>query len=90
MLARQQHFDSRQGGLMSHFKCSVCGFEVKTHFSPTLLHICKDGQPYDGVSTRGLGDVVAKVTSAVGVKPCGKCKQRQAKLNKLMPFRRSQ
>lgn len=39
---------------------------------------------------RGLGDVVAKVTSAVGVKPCGKCKERQAKLNRLVPFKRSQ
>ena len=75
---------------MSHFKCNVCGFEVKTHFSPTLSHICKDGQVYDGVSSRGLGDVVAKVTSAVGVKPCGKCKKRQAKLNKVVPFKRSQ
>jgi len=38
------------------------------------------------VKLRGLGDVVAKITSAVGIKPCGGCKQRQEQLNKLMPF----
>lgn len=38
---------------------------------------------------RGLGDVVAKVTSALGIKqkPGCKCKQRQEKLNKLVPFK---
>jgi len=38
--------------------------------------------------SRGLGDVVAKATSAIGIKPCGGCKQRQAWLNKVWPFRR--
>ena len=92
MLARQQYFNSRQGGLMSHFKCNVCGFEVKTHFSPTLLHICKDGQPYDGVSSRGLGDTVAKMLSSVGIKKSKNCKcsQRQDKLNKLVPYKSGQ
>jgi hypothetical protein len=33
----------------------------------------------------GLGDVVAAVTSAFGVKPCGACKQRQEWLNKKVP-----
>jgi hypothetical protein len=36
---------------------------------------------------RGLGDVVARVTSAIGIKPCGGCKQRQQKLNELVPFK---
>jgi hypothetical protein len=35
---------------------------------------------------RGLGDVVAAATSAVGVKPCGGCKKRQEALNKMFPF----
>jgi hypothetical protein len=35
---------------------------------------------------RGLGDVVAAVTSAVGITPCGKCKQRQEALNRIVPF----
>lgn len=41
-----------------------------------------------GVSNRssGLGDTIAKVTSAVGIKPCGGCKKRQRQLNKLVPY----
>jgi orotate phosphoribosyltransferase len=35
---------------------------------------------------RGIGDVIAKVTSAVGIKPCGGCKGRQRTLNRLFPF----
>lgn len=35
---------------------------------------------------RGLGDLVARVTSAVGIKPCGGCKGRQDTLNKIVPF----
>lgn len=30
---------------------------------------------------RGLGDAVAAVTNAAGIKPCGGCKQRQEALN---------
>jgi len=29
----------------------------------------------------GLGDVIARATRAVGIQPCGGCKQRQAWLN---------
>lgn len=38
---------------------------------------------------RGLGDLVAKATSAVGIKPCAECKRRQEKLNRLFRFRRA-
>tara|TARA_R110000824_G_scaffold95520_1_gene229649 strand:- start:635 stop:802 length:168 start_codon:yes stop_codon:yes gene_type:complete len=34
----------------------------------------------------GLGDTIAKITKAVGIKPCGGCKKRQDKLNKLWPY----
>ncbi len=30
---------------------------------------------------RGVGDVIAVVTKAVGIKPCGKCQQRREKMN---------
>ncbi len=36
---------------------------------------------------RGLGDVVASATKLVGVIPCGGCRERQEKLNRLVPFR---
>jgi len=35
----------------------------------------------------GLGDTIAKATSAIGIKPCGGCKKRQAALNKLVPYK---
>lgn len=34
---------------------------------------------------RGLGDVVALATKAVGIKPCGGCTKRQAWLNEKVP-----
>jgi hypothetical protein len=46
-------------------------------------------QPAEPEGMRGLGDLVAKATSALGIKQkpgCG-CKQRQEKLNKLVPFK---
>jgi len=35
--------------------------------------------------TRGIGDVVAAATTAVGVKPCGGCAKRKAAFNKATP-----
>ena len=34
----------------------------------------------------GLGDVIKKVTSSVGIKPCGGCARRAAALNRWMVF----
>ena len=34
----------------------------------------------------GLGDTIAKITSAVGIQPCGGCKSRQEWLNKVFPY----
>lgn len=34
----------------------------------------------------GLGDTVAKVTKTIGIQPCGGCKERQAALNRLVPY----
>ena len=40
----------------------------------------------------GLGDVVKRVTSAIGIQPCGGCQRRAAVLNRRLRFtrRRSQ
>jgi hypothetical protein len=35
----------------------------------------------------GLGDVVKKVTTGVGVKPCSTCQERAARLNRWMQFK---
>jgi hypothetical protein len=37
---------------------------------------------------QGLGDVVAAVTSAVGIEPCDDCKDRQFSLNRLFNFKK--
>lgn len=37
--------------------------------------------------THGLGDTIAKITKAVGIKPCGGCRKRQKKLNDLFPYK---
>ena len=37
--------------------------------------------------SRGFGDTIAKITRFFGIKPCGRCKKRQAKLNRLLPYR---
>jgi hypothetical protein len=36
---------------------------------------------------KGLGDTIAKVTKAIGIQPCGGCKERQEFLNKVFPYR---
>ena len=43
-------------------------------------------EPSDG-KWRGLGDVVASATKAVGISPCGGCQQRREALNRLVPFK---
>tara|TARA_B110000495_G_C23018961_1_gene604103 strand:- start:1350 stop:1577 length:228 start_codon:yes stop_codon:yes gene_type:complete len=41
----------------------------------------------DNEKSKGLGDTIKKVTSAVGIKQCGSCKKRQATLNKMFPYK---
>lgn len=41
--------------------------------------------------SKGLGDTVSKAISAVSfnrIKPCGACKKRQEKLNKMFPYKK--
>lgn len=38
--------------------------------------------------SKGLGDTIAKITSAVGIKPCGGCKKRQEALNQAFPYKK--
>lgn len=35
---------------------------------------------------RGLGDVIASATKAIGIKPCGGCQRRREALNRMVPF----
>jgi hypothetical protein len=36
--------------------------------------------------SRGLGDTIKKITSAVGFKSCAGCKERAEKLNRMFPY----
>lgn len=36
----------------------------------------------------GLGDMITKATSALGIKPCGGCRRRAATLNQWLVFSR--
>ena len=38
------------------------------------------------IRPRGLGDVIASMTKAVGIPQCAGCKKRQETLNKIVPF----
>jgi hypothetical protein len=53
----------------------------------------RDGKPYQvrlpgfiSDEDVGLGDVVKRVTYAVGIKPCGGCECRAAALNRWLVF----
>ena len=48
---------------------------------------CPHGFTADKLPSRGLGDSIAKLTDKLGIKPCGGCKARQARLNKLVPYK---
>jgi hypothetical protein len=41
----------------------------------------------DSNKSKGLGDTVKKMTSALGIKQCSPCKRRQEKLNRLFPYK---
>ena len=51
-----------------------------------LAPVPPSAQPAPPERIRGLGDVVAKVTKAVGIKPCGPCQKRREALNRMVPF----
>lgn len=44
----------------------------------------KRGRPKK--QSQGLGDTIAKVTEAIGIKPCSECEERKKKLNELFAY----
>ena len=50
-----------------------------------LENQARNHQDWSKVKPVGMGDAVAAVTTAAGIKPCGGCKKRQAALNKATP-----
>jgi hypothetical protein len=37
--------------------------------------------------SKGIGDVIAKATKAIGIEPCESCEKRKDLLNRLVPFK---
>jgi len=37
--------------------------------------------------SKGIGDVIANVTKAIGIEPCKGCEKRRNTLNRLFPFK---
>mgnify|MGYP006283361925 CR=1 FL=1 len=46
--------------------------------------VCAACPSYEGPA-RGLGDVIASATKAVGVEPCAPCQKRREALNQILP-----
>lgn len=65
---------------------TLTGMDSKTR--EQMLQIVEQKQPASPQPVRGLGDVVAKVTKAVGIKPCGPCERRRQMLNQRFPFKK--
>ena len=91
-----QHFcascrDRDKGRSFRTSVLQIRGIEgVKVDFECPKKKQWGDGQLLSNpeqLPSRGLGDTIAKVTKAVGIKPCGGCKARQAKLNTLVPYK---
>lgn len=70
--------------LTSDHKCGL-GVARGINGGPIPLVVCNACPQYDG-PIRGLGDMVAKATKAVGIKPCEGCNRRRAALNNAISF----
>lgn len=68
-------------------KCQTCEHRaIRSVFSRPETPQDAETRHAINKGVRGLGDVVAAMTKAVGIAPCGGCKERQEQLNRLIPF----
>lgn len=69
--------------------CQACGAAMQTpggaEAADRFASVHAQHEPARPPSHYGLGDLVARATGAVGIKPCAPCKQRQAQLNGVLP-----
>jgi hypothetical protein len=70
--------------------CPVDGADVQAHADAGYCPLPKpkfgDGRVPLTWKSVGAGDTIAKVTSLLGIKPCGKCKERQQRANRAAPY----
>ena len=60
-------------------------YTLELHQDGTVTILQFDAAP-PGKKFRGLGDVIAAGTNAVGIPSCKGCRRRQEALNRLVPF----
>lgn len=72
--------------MMFRFKCK-CGWTINSEKSGNFTcHIC--GELIKATTkSRGLGDTIHKITTALHIPHCGGCEQRRQALNKLVPYK---
>jgi hypothetical protein len=64
-----------------------CGFSRDHDEHKTLAESVKENH-WEKLESRGAGDTLSKVLKKVKLKPCGGCKKRQSRLNKLIPYKK--
>lgn len=74
------------GGQCVNTTSAQCALLGGTWYPPPATCQNTQCQFGEGGGSRGFGDTVAKFTSALGVKPCAGCKQRQDWLNRWLPY----
>jgi len=83
------YFDCKRHGIRKHSHWRTLCQTREEYFRAWEEGRGPGQKPWDpSQPSRGLGDTVAKVTAALGIKPCGGCKKRQERLNKAVPYRR--
>lgn len=76
------HLDDDVVILNNKIQLPCCGVKLPIDTKFPIHCTCKDKK------SRGVGDTVAKVTKAVGIKPCSACEKRREALNRMFPYKR--
>jgi hypothetical protein len=58
----------------------------KKKVEPIILEGLTEETTDQKLESSGLGDMIASITSAVGIEPCGACNRRKEALNRLFPW----
>lgn len=67
-------------------RCTVCGQQMAQAGTAEAADQFADlHSAHESASGWGLGDIIAKLTGAVGLKPCAACERRRRQLNGLAP-----
>jgi hypothetical protein len=58
----------------------------KKKVEPIILEGLTEETTNQKLESGGLGDMIASITSAVGIEPCGACERRKEALNRYFPW----